>query len=569
MNRIAPAFALSCGSAFFLSLGASYAQNVPPGAEPGRIEQRFEEPPAPQARVRVREGLESTMPASEAAQITLELRGIEIEGSTVYTDDELRELYAALLGKKVTLLQVFEVAAKVTARYGNDGYLLSRVIVPPQELNQAGAVIRLQVVEGYIDEVIWPGGIDRYRNFFDSYAAKITAERPIRAGHLERYLLLANDLPGLTFKSTLRASERNPGASTLVLEMETNRYDASLSTDNHGTEASGPYQGIVSGRLNNAFGAHESLSGGYVIAGPSEGDDPELHYFFFGYDQVLNSEGLTFSFSGNKSRGDPGTALLSALEYQTRSLNLTTGVSYPFIRTRSQNLTGTVFFDYEDSEGLTSSGLATEDRLRILRAELAYDFADQWSGINQAIVSLSQGIDGLGSTSNNNPNASRMPGVVDFFKTTLFVSRQQPLPNRFSSYVSLFGQLAADPLLSSQECGYGGRRFGRGFDASIVTGDHCVLLNGELRYDLQVPASLDAVLDHAQTYMFADYGRIWNIDAPAGTADSDDGAAAGVGLRFGTKKLSADIAVSRTLEDPESVPDQSDWRGWFKVSATF
>ncbi|RWQ58826.1 ShlB/FhaC/HecB family hemolysin secretion/activation protein [Mesorhizobium sp.] len=564
-----PAFALSCGSAFFLSLDASYAQTVPPGAEPGRIEQRFEEPPAPQARVRIPEGLESTMPAAEAAQVTLELRGVEIEGSTVYTDDQLRELYAELLGKKVTLLQVFEVAAKITARYGNDGYLLSRVIVPPQELNQAGAVIRLQAVEGYIDEVIWPDGVERYRNFFDDYAAKITAERPARADRLERYLLLANDLPGLTFKSTLRASERNPGASTLVLEMEIDPYDVSLSTDNYGTEASGPYQGMVSGHLNNAFGAHERLSGGYVIAGPSEDDDPELHYFFWGYDQVLNSEGLTFSFSGNASRGDPGTALLSALEYQTQSLNLTTGVSYPFIRTRSQNLTGGFFFDYEDSEGLTSSGLSTEDRLRILRAELAYDFADGWSGINQAIIALSQGIDGLGSTSNDNPNASRIPGAVDFFKTTLFLSRQQPLPNRFTSYMSVFGQLAADPLLSSQECGYGGRRFGRGFDASIVTGDHCLLLNGELRYDLDVPVSLDAFLDRAQAYVFTDYGRIWNIDAPAGTPDSDDGASAGLGVRFETDTLSADIAVSRTLEDPESVVDPSDWRGWFKVSATF
>lgn len=510
------------------------------------------------------------MPAAEAAQIKLTLRGIQIEGSTAFSATDLEPLYADLVGADVTLLQVFEIAARITAHYGEEGYLLSRVIVPPQELEPGGAVVHLQAIEGYIDEVVWPAGIDRYRNFFESYAARITGRRPIRADHLERYLLLANDLPGLTFRSSLRASETNPGASTLVLEMEHDPHDTSLSADNYGTEASGPYQGMISGRLNNAFGMHERLSGGYVIAGPNFARRrPELHYVFFGYDQVLSSEGLTFSFSGNASWGDPGTALLAGLEYETESLNLSAALSYPFIRTRSQNLTGTIAFDLENAKGITSFGLLSEDRLRLVRADVAYDFADGWSGINQAILSASHGIQGLGSTTNGNPNASRTPGRVNFFKTTLFLSRQQPLPNRFSVYASAFGQLSAHPLLSSQECGYGGRRVGRGFDSSIITGDHCLLLNGELRYDLSIPAGLDQVVDHLQPYLFADYGRIWNIQAPAGTPRTDDGASAGVGLRFGKGALSGDIAVSRTIKEPASITDPADWRGWFKLTANF
>lgn len=510
------------------------------------------------------------MPAEEAARIVLVLRDVRIEGATAFSADELAAFWADLIGREVTLLQVFEVAARITAHYGEEGFLLSRVIVPPQELDPKGAVVRLQAVEGYIDEVVWPADIDRYRNFFESYAAKITGRRPIRADQLERYLLLANDLPGLTFRSSLRASEKNPGASTLVLELEHKPYDASLSTDNYGTEASGPYQVMISGRLNNAFGMHERLSGGYVIAGPNfDRSRPELHYFFFGYDQVLSSEGLTFSFSGNASWGDPGTALLAGIEYETESLNLSAALSYPFIRTRSQNLTGTFAFDLEDAEGVTSFGLLSEDRLRILRAELAYDFADGWSGINQAIVSASHGIQGLGSTTNGNANASRIPGRVDFFKMTLFLSRQQPLPSRFSVYASAFGQASAQPLLSSQECGYGGRRAGRGFDSSIITGDHCLLLNGELRYDLSIPAGLDQVVDRFQPYLFADYGRIWNIQAPAGTPQTDDGASAGAGLRFGKDALSGEIAVSRTIKEPASITDPADWRGWFRLTANF
>jgi hemolysin activation/secretion protein len=546
------------------------AQIVPPSAEPGRIEERFEETPEPRALPRIVEGLESTMPAEEAAGIVLTLHSIHVEGSTVFSSADLEPLYTALIGREVTLLQVFEVAAKITARYGEEGYLLARIIVPPQELEPSGAVVRLQAVEGYIDEVVWPEGLDRYRNFFDDYAVKITGVRPIRADSLERYLLLANDLPGLKFRSSLRASEQNPGASTLVLEMEHDPYDATLSADNHGTEASGPYQAMVSGRINNAFGMHERLSAGYIIGGPNfDRTRPELHYIFFGYDQVLSSEGLTFSFSGSASWGDPGTALLAGIDYETESLHLSAALSYPFIRTRSENLTGTIAFDFETAKGVTSFGLLSEDRLRVVRAELAYDFADEWSGINQLILTASQGFNGFGSTGNGNPNASRIPGRVDFFKTTLFLSREQPLPGRFSLYASAFGQLAGHPLLSSQECGYGGQRFGHGFDSSLITGDHCLLLYGELRYNVSVPSALDQVLDQLQPYAFVDYGRIWNVSAPLGTPRTDDGASAGAGLRFTRGPLSGDVAFSRTIEEPASVTDPADWRGWFKLTASF
>lgn len=552
------------------SLPAS-GQVVPPGAEPGRIEERFEDISPPRAEPTVRQGLESTMPAAEAASIKLIVRQVNVAGSSVFSDAELQPFYADIVGREVTLLEVFEVAARITAHYGQEGYMLSRVIVPPQELEPAGAVIRLEVVEGYIDQVIWPDGIDRYSDFFTSYSARITEKRPIRARDLERYLLLANDLPGLSFQSNLRASETNPGASTLYLEVEHDAFEASISADNHGTEASGPYQGVLSARFNNAFGLHESISAGYAIAGPNfNSTKPELHYVFFGLDKVLSREGLTFSLSGNASWGAPGTPLLTGLGYETESFNLTGALSYPIIRTRSQNLTGTLALDFQDSQGFSATGFGTTDRLRVLRGELAYDVADEWSGVNQAILSVNQGIQGLGSTTNSNPMASRIPGRVDFFKTTLFLSRRQELPRRFSAYTSAFGQLAADPLLSSQECGYGGRRFGRGFTSSLITGDHCLLLNGELRYDLRVPDGLSTAFDSIQTYVFADYGRIWNITPPAGTPVTDDGASAGLGLRFDKRdRFSADIVVSRTVHDPTSVAKPPEWQGWFKLTATF
>ena len=41
------------------------------------------------------------------------------------------------------------------------------------------------------------------------YAREITAERPVNIHTIERYLLLAGDLPGLKFKNSLKPSAAN------------------------------------------------------------------------------------------------------------------------------------------------------------------------------------------------------------------------------------------------------------------------------------------------------------------------------------------------------------------------
>ena len=95
-----------------------------------------------------------------------------------------------------------------------------------------------------------------------------------------------------------------------------------------------------------------------------------------------------------------------------------------------------------------------------------------------------KGIQGLGSTTNDNPLASRLVGRVDYDKIEATAARTQPLFDRFSAYVSLYGQYAGTPLLVPEQCGFGGRYFGRAFDPSQLLGDSCFEAVGELRYDL-------------------------------------------------------------------------------------
>ena len=420
---------------------AALAQLVPNIVQPGRErEQLLERRPVPRAQPG---GPAISLPSTEAppgaATTLLTIRRFQIVGATVYSDEQFAALYRDLLNRQVPLDAVYDLAKRITAMYGADGYVLSRAIVPPQDLSPRGAVIRIQVIEGYVSRVEWPREkLARYRDFFSDYTAKIVADRPVNIRTLERYLLLANDLPGLRFTTTLQASKTEQGASVLVVDVTEKRLEVNARFDNRGTVARGPYQFLIAPTVNNLAGMHESLT--IVYAGVT--DINELQFVAPSYRQVLNSEGLTAFINASYSWGRPGTDILRLLDYRTESTIVEGGFYSPIIRQRERNLTLTALAFLSDTYSRsTDMFLDQTDRLRGVRLRADGDIADSLNGINQFAITVSQGIDGLGSTSNNNPEASRKTitinpetgafivnaGKVNFTKIEGFVSRTQPL----------------------------------------------------------------------------------------------------------------------------------------------
>ena len=537
---------------------AARAQVIPPSEQPGRERERFIQPPGPQAQpAGPTVTLPSTVAPKGAEKVFLLVRGVEITGSTVYTTKDLAPLYADLVGHRVSLAAVYALAQKITAKYGNDGYVLCRAIVPPQELNPKGAVVHIEIIEGYVDKVEWPKQLGRYQDFFTAYAAKITAQRPANIRTIERYLLLAGDLPGLKFSTSLRPSKTNKAAATLVVAVIEKPVDANAHIDNRGTPARGPFEYYGSATINNPFGLQDALTFTYAGVVPLK----ELNYAALGYKKVLTSEGLTVFADASDAWGTPGTVQLEDLLYRTLGPYGDVGLSYPVIRSREKNLTLSGLFYGSDNESYVFDAPFNDDRLRGFRGKVDADFADQWQGINQFNVTVSQGIDGLGSTSNDNPLASRLAGRVDYDKVELTASRTQPLFDRFSAFLSAYGQYAGTPLLVPEQCAFGGRYYGRAFDPSELLGDSCIEGVGELRYDVPPPAL--HFVQRAQFYTFSDFGQLYTRDAALGTPVNQKAASIGSGIRLGwLNNVDADLSVAKAIEGP-----RDDWRFFFILTA--
>ena len=191
---------------------------VAPSDEPGHQGQRFVQSTLAKARPGDTIVLPSTTAPDGAGAIVLHVSRINVAGATVYSDESLAKLSAGLVGKDVPLASIYDLAQKITAKYGNDGFVLSRAIVPPQNLDPKHAVVTIKVIEAYIDKVEWPHSLDGYRDFLAKYTAKITGERPANIHTIMRYLLLAGDWPGVHLTSQFKASADNANASTLTVD---------------------------------------------------------------------------------------------------------------------------------------------------------------------------------------------------------------------------------------------------------------------------------------------------------------------------------------------------------------
>lgn len=520
-SRLALAATIACLPA------AAHAQ-VPSSAEPSRAPQQIapldQKLGAPSIGTGVISGSRPIEAPAGAEKVTFVLNKVIIEGMTAYSPEESAAIYGDKIGKTVSLAEVYGFAHSLTTRYRNDGYILTQVVVPEQTID--GGVVRLRVVEGYVDKINLEGDLRGNRAFLEGFAQKIRAERPLNAKKLERYVLLMNDLAGVSAKAVLSPSATTQGATDVAIVVEQKPFDLFGQIDNRGTRYLGPLQMNAGARVNNPTGFYDSISLQAATAF-SDFNSPEMKYFSAGYSHPLNHEGTKASASVSVTSTDPGY-LLSPLEVEGIARTVNLELSHPFIRSRNTNLFGALRFNYLNSERSDNiTPVDTEDRLRVLRASGTYQFADSWIGLNTINAEISQGLEIMGSSESGDLNMTRAGGDPAFFKTTMEVSRLQRVSPVFDVFVSVAGQHASDTLLASEEFGIGGQNYGSAYDSSEITGEHGVAARAEIRANNPVALPVNML----QAYGFYDIGKVWDEDAVLVADRERSLASAGLGLR--------------------------------------
>ena len=549
LTRSAKIVPLCCAAIYMVGAPSAYATSLPSSADPARelTAPQLKVPDFQKAEPDIRPAPTSSVSAPAGSEKAFfVLKSLDIQGMTAYSKGEMEKIYAADIGQKISVYRLFEIMNAIQTKYLEDGYSLTRVTMPDQDIADGNVIF--QVIEGYAAEVTLDDKFPK-SPVLDDAVAQIAAMRPLNTKKLEKLLLTLNDLPGLNASAVLASLQGPPingGVRLILKKNEEKQYAMVVSANNHGSLFSGPVQMVASGRHANIITPFDEVSATISAAIPLS----EMRYVGVKYQKpIFGARGLNLVFEGSMGRTVPGDSLKD-LDVKGQSQSLKASLSYSPIRQRDQSLEVKTSFEYRQAKTDFSGFELYDDRLRIVSVGATYNNADNKGGMNAFELTYSHGLNIMGVREAGSPDLSRQEGKPDFHKFYGSVGRLQSLPLQFEFLGIVQGQYAFDPLLSSEEFGFGGGQIGRGYDPSEITGDKGLALSLEIRRNMSAYSANYAL----QPYGFFDIGKVWNIDPSA--KERISAASAGIGLRIGTSYgWSGDINLAVTLtKNPDNPP---------------
>lgn len=486
-----------------------------------------------------------------------------VTGATVFPQAQLQAQLAEGEGRELTLAQIKDFAALITAFYRGHGYILARAYVPPQEMR--GGVVEIAVVEGRVAKIDITGLRHYSADYLRRYVEPRSPDRVFEASDFERGLLLLNDLPGLVVKSTLR-----PGAGTgttdIVLDVEKDRLiTGALDANNYGSPETGYERFGVALNLNNPSGLGDVLAfrGLTSIVGGA------LWLVRLSYAIPISTLGT--KIGGAYTHAQVGTAVGSTIGDITVRGNGDIGSLYllhPFVRSREFSLYGQAGFDYKDftnSLQAQQEGQLQKDRLRVFSVGGFAELVDRWRGANNVSITLFQGVgDFLGGLHGSNDSHASVPGAGGTFtKLTGEASRSQQITTYTSVFLKAGGQWASTSLVSPEQYIVGGQGTVRGYPVAQFAGDRGYAVTLEFRWNAPGFGDKPAFLgkkwgDILQFYGFIDNGQANLISPQPGQPRRQTLTGAGMGAQIAVpENFLLKLEWAKPVINPTSGPQTS------------
>ena len=463
----------------------------------------------------------TTLPAAPAARETALPEGppivagaIRVDGATILPPSVFAPAIEPYLGRPLGPEALRALARDVAEAARHAGFALATAWVPRQDL--VAGVLHVTVDEGRIDavEAEGPGHEEVERRL-----ASLATGRPVRTEALERALLLAGDMPGVSLGRARIV--RRSGRNILVLRTDFNRVQGRATIDNSGSSTSGPVRARLAVDINSALVRGDRLS---VAATVTPLQPRELQLAEGAYRVPLGHGGTELGVAGYVGHSRAG-ANLRTDDLAGTSSQAEVSVSHPLVRSRAGSVWASGALSVRDSN-LDRAGTRIRDDRIVTASASVFANGPLAGGRMRVRLSYVQGLDWLRATMRGDPLASRADAGGPYSLGRAWLQYDRPLGGRFSLQLAGEAQIASRPLLASEEIGLGGRQFLRAFDYWEVSGDEGAAISAELRYDIQ--NGLPRPVRRLQLYAFADAGSASNLRGGVGGGTL---ASAGTGAR--------------------------------------
>lgn len=526
------------------------AQNAVDRADPTRAEERVEND--------IQQDSEALPPPTqveaapeEASGPALTVGAIDLVGLQAMSRAQFADIVEDYIGRTLSAAELAEMADRLAAR-ARASFPLASATIEPQTVR--GGVLQVRIDEGTIDEVRLDGPAN---GAVLAALRPLASGRPVSSTELERRLLLAGDVDGVSLGQSRIVQE--DGRNILVVRLAYRKFRGQIALDNDSTKPVGPLEVFGSARFNGLLADDDSLQ---LFALNTIPEVSELSYARARYSKRLTASGTELLFTGTYSRSTPGS-YLEPLEIEGQSWMASVGLQHPLLRSRRTSLWIEGALSHRQLDRDRMEVLTRKDQLTVFRAGLS--LSTLWAGGRlSANLSGAQGLDLLGATAPGDPLASRDDADGTFTTVAFSADWAKTIVDGFGLKLGVRSQLASQALLLSEEIGIGGAIFGRGYDYSERSGDEGAMAYGELLYEWDREIG---PLDGLELYAFADGGEVTNLASGFGGGSLFS---SGGGLRADVdSSTDAAFEVAVPLSGPRYDSNNEDPRIRFSVTRYF
>ncbi len=474
-------------------------------------------------------------PATKSPKPRIRVVKFVVKGAAGLSEEAIREIVEPYEGTELTLKEIREVAAEISAAYGDEGRILTVAYVPEQEIKNG--VVEIAVVEGRIVKAeLDPEPAHYEPRFLLGFAERLLENPEVEQDDVVRVLKNLNDLPGLRVRGKVEAGD-TAGASVLRMEVEEKHpFWASFHFDNFGYPDNSRYRASSTLGLADLWNAGHWITVTNTVGFPVDrlwAIRPEYH-------APVGTNGLILSAAYTHVEHKVGGAL-ALLEPTGDGDMADVWATHPILRRSGLDLVLDAGFEWKDLEQNLLGTRVSHDELSVFRAGFRLECQDGF-GENRAFLGARRGVAGfLGAMHAEDDDASRAGAGGGFTTLEFSYVRTQPVNDWLTMIGRVNAQLDAtnDPLVLSEMFGIGGPDSVRGYRIYEASGDRgfgCVV-EARLRpvfleavKDPFDPESGRTLADMLNLVLFYDYGRIHRRDpVPGEDADTAlDGCGAGI-----------------------------------------
>jgi len=424
------------------------------------------------------------------------IKKFEFVGNLQIPVSDLNAVLKNYINNNLSFTQLQAAAAVVSELYRDRGWLV-RAFLPSQDITNG--TVTIQIIEARlggvkIDNQSKHISTETIRSWLDK---NIPINTLLSLNHLDRALLLINDLPGVTIVGDLQQGN-NPGETILAVKVTDKPIIyGQVGVDNYGDPSTGNVRTTASVSVNGALGFNEQLT---VYGLYTDGTD----YGRVSLTAPVGRDGLRMGINGSFMNYRVINPAFTDLHANGEARTAGFESSYPIIRSRQQNLFVLGNYNHNDFYNTNINGTSSQYNTNTFQLGLSGNRID---GFGIGAVSTGSLMMTFGQVNLNASPSQVADGIGPqteggFTKLRYSFNRQQTVFRDFSVYGSISGQGANKNLDVSEQLYMGGPYSVRAYTMGQGASTQGNLTTLELRMNLNAGFQLAGFYDYAnvQTY---------------------------------------------------------------------